>query len=132
MNERHPLASVNAFAELFSKSDLPPAGDCFAGEAREHGRDSTRVKRALKRTVIARVQYSAKPHRTMYVTFDRAKVTKARSGAGKEDSPAPDTSTLFAVSYGQSDIQSRVGAFAEISSPAILRSPHAQRAAHRW
>ena len=66
----------------------------------------------------------------MYVTFDRAKVTKARSGAGKEDSPAPDTSTLFAVSHGQTLVQPRAGAFAEDRSPAILRLPHARRAAH--
>ena len=66
----------------------------------------------------------------MYVTFDRAKVTKARSGAGKEDSPAPDTSTLFAVSHGQTLVQPRAGVFAENRTPAIARSADGRSAAH--
>ena len=67
----------------------------------------------------------------MYVTFDRAKVTKARSGAGEEGySPAPDTSTPFAVSLKNPHIQSRVGASVWIRTPATLRSADALRAAH--
>ena len=64
------------------------------------------------------------------VTFQRWKVTKDRPEAVEGDSPASDTSTLFAVRHEVSHAQPRVGAEVEICTPAILRSALARSVAH--
>ena len=123
------------FFKLFSRREKAAAVRILSPRCGESARSLTArrrdaFRRPWRRTVTARVRRSAELHRDMYVTFDRAKVTKARSGAGKEDSPAPDTSTLFAVRHGQPPIQPRVGAFTESRTPAIARSADARRTAH--